>query len=229
MDQLIAQVNDGVIYQGGNIVLQNVNLKLYKGEFTYLIGKTGSGKSSLLQMLFGSLPLVKGRGMVAGMDLSKLSHKNIPLLRRKLGMIFQDFNLLMDRTVEQNLKFVLKATDWRSRKQMKMRIDEVLELVGLNKMHSRKPFELSGGEQQRVAIARSILNKPQLILADEPTGQLDPDTADEILKLIRSLSKHSNTAVLFATHDYRVIKKYPARIMKCENSLLNVEPVYTMA
>ncbi len=203
------------IIQGTQCILQNVNFTLSKGEFAYLIGKTGSGKSSLLKTLYADLPLQKGRGMVAGYDLGKLNRKTIPKLRRKLGIVFQDFNLLSDRSVYENLLFVLKATGWKDTKNIETRISGILSSVELLSKRNSMPHELSGGEQQRVVIARALLNRPELIIADEPTGNLDPDTADEILKLLRELAVQHDSTVLFATHDYRIIENYPARIIRC--------------
>ena len=211
----IAQLQNVDIYQGKNLILNKVNLHLTRGEFVYLIGKTGSGKSSLLKTLYAALPLLHGKGEVAGFDLSKLDRKTIPLLRRKLGIVFQDFNLLSDRTVEENLRFVLGATGWTDRTRMHDRIQAVLEQVDLEGSNHKMPHALSGGEQQRVVIARALLNDPELIIADEPTGNLDPETSDDILLLLRQLSKNSDTAVLFATHDYRILENFPARIIRC--------------
>ncbi|MDX1942305.1 MAG: ATP-binding cassette domain-containing protein [Saprospiraceae bacterium] len=217
MQQFIVQLKDVNIYQQKVLVLQNVNLKIAKGEFAYLIGKTGSGKSSLLKTLYAALPLTEGKGEVAGYDLAKLDRRSIPLLRRKLGIVFQDFNLLIDRTVDQNLRFVMDATGWRDEKSIKRRINEVLEQVSLSDKLYKMPHELSGGEQQRVVIARALLNKPALIVADEPTGNLDPETSDDILLLMRQLASQNNSAVLFATHDYRILEHFPARIIRCLN------------
>ncbi|MEM1123656.1 MAG: ATP-binding cassette domain-containing protein, partial [Bacteroidota bacterium] len=191
-------------------------LKIHRGEFTYLIGKTGSGKSSLLKTLYGALPLQSGKGKVAGFDLTMLNRKTIPFLRRKLGIVFQDFNLLVDRNIQENLAFVLKATGWKDKKARQRRIDEVLEKVALTSKKSKMPYELSGGEQQRIVFARALLNDPDLIVADEPTGNLDPDTSDDILLLLKNLADEQNTAVFFATHDYRILENFPARIVRCQ-------------
>lgn len=215
---LIVRLQDADIQQKNQKVLEKVNLKITRGEFVYLIGKTGSGKSSLLKTLYGALPLDQGKGEVAGFDLGKLNRKNIPHLRRKLGIVFQDFNLLSDRTVKQNLYFVLRATGWKDAPKMEARIAEVLDQVGLNGKENKMPHQLSGGEQQRVVIARALLNSPELIIADEPTGNLDPETSDDILLLLRQLAQRNDTAVIFATHDYRVLEHFPARIIRCLNS-----------
>ena len=210
-------LQDANIYQQNHLVLKGVNLRITKGEFCYLIGKTGSGKSSLLKTIYAALPLKEGKGKVSNFDLRTLDRTTIPHLRRKLGIVFQDFNLLMDRTVEQNLLFVLKATNWNNTDNIKKQIDSVLEKVDLKGMHKKMPHKLSGGERQRVVIARALLNQPELILADEPTGNLDPETADDILLLLRRLSQEQDTAVLFATHDYRILENFPARIIRCHN------------
>ncbi len=206
--------------QNNATVLANINLAIHEGEFTYLIGKTGSGKSSLLKTIYGALPLQIGSGEVAGMDLMTLNRHNIPLLRRKLGIVFQDFSLLTDRTVDQNLQFVLRATNWTDTSAMEQRIQEVLHGVGLLVKRHAMPFELSGGEQQRIVIARALLNRPSLLLADEPTGNLDPETSDDILVLMRNLAREHNTAVLCATHDYRILQNFPARIIRILNGRL---------
>jgi cell division transport system ATP-binding protein len=217
MSNNIVRLQDVNIKQGTQEVLNGVNLRINAGEFTYLIGKTGSGKSSLLKTLYGALPLTHGRGEVAGHDLAKLDRNTIPLLRRKLGIVFQDFNLLNDRSVFDNLQFTLKATGWTKRAEIQARIELVLQQVGLAGQQLKMPHQLSGGEQQRVVIARALLNTPAIILADEPTGNLDPETSDEILLLMRNLSKQNNAAVLFATHDYRILENFPARIIRCLN------------
>ncbi|MEM9884737.1 MAG: ATP-binding cassette domain-containing protein [Bacteroidota bacterium] len=213
----ILKLSNAQIYQADHLILEQVSLTLAKGEFAYLIGKTGSGKSSLLKTLYGALELKQGSAMVAGYDLKTLTRKTIPLLRRKLGIVFQDFNLLSDRSVAANLFFVLKATGWSSKSEMQNRVKAVLADVGLAKQEQKMPHQLSGGEQQRVVIARALLNEPELIIADEPTGNLDPETSDDILLLLRKLSKQKNAAVLFATHDYRILQNFPARILRCHN------------
>ncbi len=217
MSNLIVHLKDVKIFQAKNLVLEKVNLKISKGEFTYLIGKTGSGKSSLLKTLYAALPLAEGEGKVGKFDLKALNRKTIPLLRRQLGIVFQDFNLLSDRNVDENLKFVLKATGWKDAADIQKRITEVLDQVDLRTKARKFPHELSGGEQQRVVIARALLNRPDIILADEPTGNLDPETADDILLLLRKLAQQNDTAVLFATHDYRILENFPARIIRCLN------------
>ena len=203
------------IYQENHLVLHDITLELERGAFVYLIGKTGSGKSSILKTVYGALPLVKGKGTVAGFDLTKIKKRHLYKLRRRLGMVFQDFNLLFDRNMEENLAFVLRATGWKSKALMVRRIDEVLSQVGLKYMKHKMPHELSGGEQQRVAIARALLNDPELLIADEPTGNLDPDTSDDILKLLYNLNQDRKTTILFATHDYRLIEQYPSRVIRC--------------
>jgi len=212
---LIVRLVAAEIKQQEHTVLQSVNFNIAPGEFIYLIGRTGSGKSSLLKTLYAALPLASGKGMVADYDLHLLNRKTIPLLRRQLGMIFQDFNLLEDRSVEKNLDFVLRATNWSGKKKKQERINEVLRMVDLIGKNSSMPHELSGGERQRVAIARALLNNPRLIIADEPTGNLDPETGDDIMLLLRKLASEHNTAVLFATHDYRILENFPARIVRC--------------
>ena len=204
------------IYQGRNLILQDVNINIHKGEFVYLVGKTGTGKSSLLKTLYGDIPLKEGEGSVVGFNLKEMNWKKVPYLRRTLGVIFQDFQLLTDRNVNNNLKFVLKATGWKNEKLMDEKIADVLDKVGLRAKGFKMPFEMSGGEQQRVDIARAMLNSPKLILADEPTGNLDPETSDEIMQLLMNICKDYGTAIIMATHDYMVINKYPARTLKTE-------------
>ena len=212
----IIELVNATIYQRDNIVLSNVTFSIGKGEFVYLIGKTGSGKSSLLKTLYAELPAEDGIVNVAGFNLTDISRKEIPYLRRKLGIVFQDFQLLDDRNVEANLEFVLKATGWYDEEQISNRIDEVLEKVGLKDKRKSMPYNLSGGERQGVAIARALLNNPDVILADEPTGNLDPETTLDVLKMLLRIAD-SGTAVLMATHNYGLIQKYPGRILKCEN------------
>jgi len=211
----IVELRDAVIRQGGRTVLKDVQLEMQRGEFTYLIGKTGSGKSSLLKTLYAALPLETGSGQVAGFDLKKLNRKTIPLLRRKLGIVFQGFNLLEDRNVAENLVFALRASGWTKPAAIEKRLMEVLEKVDLKAKTLSMPHQLSGGEQQRVAIARALLNEPVLVIADEPTGNLDPETSDDILMRLRHLAKDQQTAVLFATHDYRILEHFPGRIIRC--------------
>jgi cell division transport system ATP-binding protein len=208
------------VYQQKHLVLSNVNLHINPGEFVFLIGQTGSGKSSLLKIIYGDLHISNGNGLVAGFDLKKLTEKDIPFLRRKLGIVFQDFQLLTDRSIEQNLEFVMKATGWKDQKLISERILDVLEKVGLRSKIKKMPHELSGGEQQRVVIARALLNDPEIILADEPTGNLDPETSEEIVTLLKQISQ-SGTAVLMASHDYHIIRTFPSRIIKCEAGLVH--------
>jgi len=216
------------VQQDGRPILREVDLKVTQGEFTYLIGKTGSGKSSLLKTLYAALPLEIGSGQVAGFDLKKLNRKTIPRLRRKLGIIFQDFNLLEDRNVAENLTFALRASGWRDPAAIQRRMMEVLEKVDLKQKTLSMPHQLSGGEQQRVAIARALLNDPVLIIADEPTGNLDPETSDDILMRLRRLAKEQDSAVLFATHDYRILEHFPGRIIRCIDGKLIEEQEITL-
>lgn len=204
------------IYQRNTRVLADVNLQITQGDFVYLIGKTGTGKSSLLRTLYADIPVVSGQARVAGYDLADLKKKDIPFLRRKLGVVFQDFQLLTDRSVYENLSFVLKATDWKDKEEIDQRIQKVLDMVGMGSKAYKMPFQLSGGEQQRLAIARALLNDPEVILADEPTGNLDPDTSEEIMKLLVDISK-GGCAILVATHDFLMITKYPSHLLVCEN------------
>ncbi|WP_295768517.1 ATP-binding cassette domain-containing protein [uncultured Mucilaginibacter sp.] len=204
------------IFQQKHLVLSDVNLHIDKGDFVWLIGLTGSGKSSLLKVIYGDLNITNGEGHAGGYDLRKLASRDVPYLRRKLGIVFQDFQLLTDRTIEQNLQFVMKATGWKDKNLIAERIRDVLEKVGLRSKIKKMPHELSGGEQQRVVIARALLNDPEIILADEPTGNLDPDTSEEIVMLLKQISL-SGTAVVCATHDYHIIRQFPSRIVKCES------------
>jgi len=218
MDTKIELLN-ATIAQPDNIIMSNVNLEIKSGELVYLIGRTGSGKSSLLKTLYAELPLAKGTGTVAGFQLEKMRTKQVPFLRRKLGIVFQDFQLLIDRNVNENLRFVLKATGWKNKLEIDKRIQEVLEKVGLAQKGYKMPNELSGGEQQRVVIARALLNNPEIILADEPTGNLDPDTSRGIMQILTKISA-TGRAVVIATHDYPIIKEFPGRVIKCDDSRL---------
>lgn len=208
------------IYQQKHLVLSHTNLDIAMGEFLYLIGQSGSGKSSLLKIIYGDLYIANGEGMVAGFDLKKLHSNDVPFLRRKLGIVFQDFHLLNDRTVEKNLEFALRATGWKDKSLIQNRMLDVLEKVGLRSKLNKMPHELSGGEQQRVVIARALLNNPEIILADEPTGNLDPATSEEIVLLLRDIAS-AGTSVLMATHDYQIIKNLPARIIKTADGALH--------
>lgn len=219
MANAILSFTKAQIKQGDKPVLSDVNLKVHSGEFVFLIGKTGSGKSSLIKTLYGDLNLDRGEGQIVGYNLVSLKEKQIPQLRRKLGVVFQDFKLLSDRNIFDNLNFVLKATGWKNTQKIKDRIKEVLTLVGVDASLQKFPFELSGGEQQRVAIARALLNEPELIIADEPTGNLDPETSKEIMTLFKKLHSQGMT-LLMATHDYNMIVKFPGRIFRCEEGQL---------
>jgi len=216
---VIIELTNCTIWQQDHLVLSNVNLNVGKGEFIYLVGSVGSGKSSLIKTLNAQIPLRNGAGLVAGYNLSKLKKKEIPYLRRKIGIVFQDFQLLIDRTVNENLEFVLKATGWKNKKETDARIGEVLEKVGLGLKGYKMPHQLSGGEQQRVVIGRALLNDPDIILADEPTGNLDPETSEGIIRLLQDISK-TGRAVVVATHNYTLLKKFTARTIKCEDGKL---------
>lgn len=223
----ILLLENATIQHDKSIILQQVNVEINGGEFAYLIGKTGSGKSSLMKTFYGELPLKSGTGIVAGFDLKKLNWKTVPHLRRNIGIVFQHFQLLNDRNIQENLRFVLKATGWTDAKKIENKIEEVLAEVGLAGKGYRMPYELSGGEQQRVDIARAILNNPKLILADEPTGNLDPETTYSIMQLLFTICKEHNTAFLMATHDYAIIEKFPGRILKVmDGSLKELSSIY---
>lgn len=215
----IIEIKDGTIFQDDNLILSNVNLEVNKGEFIYLIGKVGSGKSSLIKTITAEVPLKNGEGRISEFDLRKLKRKQIPFLRRKIGIVFQDFQLLIDRSVYDNLLFVLKSTGWKDKEEIKQRISDVLEKVGLKYKDFKYPHQLSGGEQQRVVIARALLNDPEIILADEPTGNLDPETSEEIMKILHDIAG-TGRAVIMATHNYNLLKKYPARTLKCDKGRL---------
>jgi cell division transport system ATP-binding protein len=216
MAEVIVQLSHANIYQGQNLILQDVNTTVSKGEFVYLVGKTGTGKSSLLKTLYGDIPLHDGEGEVVGFNLRNMDWKKVPYMRRNLGVVFQDFQLLTDRTVYENLKFVLRATGWKDDKLMNDKINDVLDKVGIRSKGFKMPFEMSGGEQQRVDIARAMLNSPKLILADEPTGNLDPETSDETMQLLFQIGRDYGTSIIMATHDYIVINKFPARMLRTE-------------
>jgi len=213
----VVRVQEATIFQDHNSVLNNISFEIAKGEFVFLVGRTGSGKSSLLKTLYGDLPLRLGDTQVAGFNIRDIKPREVPLLRRKIGIIFQDFQLFPDRTVGDNLNFVMRATGWKEGARMKSRLAEVLMQVGLGSVEKKMPHQLSGGEQQRVVIARALINEPLILIADEPTGNLDPSVSSGILKLFQQINK-SGTAVLMATHSYGLIKKFPARVIKCENT-----------
>jgi cell division transport system ATP-binding protein len=215
-EENIIELKDADIFQRDHMVLSNISLEIKTGEFVYLIGKVGTGKSSLIKTLNAELPLEKGEGKVAGFDLAEIKSREIPFLRRKLGVVFQDFRLLSDRNVYDNLTFVLKATDWKDETEIAIRVDEVLALVGMTQKSKSMPHQLSGGEQQRVTIARAILNNPEIILADEPTGNLDPQTSIELMQIFKDLNDQGKTVVI-ATHDYPLIRKFPARIITVDD------------
>lgn len=212
----IFSIKNGEIYQKDKLILKDVNIHLEKGEFVYLIGRTGTGKSSILKTLYGDLPLQMGEGQVAGFNLKELKRKDIPFLRRKLGVVFQDFQLLTDRTIMENLKFVMRSTGWKNKADIQKRGLEVLSLVGLDHIENKMPHQLSGGEQQRVSIARALINKPEFILADEPTGNLDPETSKEIMAVLMAIAKEG-TSVLMATHDLSIMEQFPSRTMQVKD------------
>ncbi|UII75024.1 ATP-binding cassette domain-containing protein [Flagellimonas sp. HMM57] len=217
MSETILKLQDVAVFQNENLILNNISLEVKKGEFVYIIGKTGSGKSSFMKTLYADLPLKQGSGSVVDFDLEKLQEKEIPFLRRKLGIVFQDFKLLSDRNINNNLRFVLKATGWTDASKMDNKIEEVLDKVGMKTKGFKFPHELSGGEQQRIAIARALLNDPELILADEPTGNLDPQTSVEVMKVLQDINQNGRT-IIMATHDYALILKYPHKTLKCDGS-----------
>lgn len=220
MSEIVVQIEHANIYQSGSLILQDVNLNVQKGEFVYLVGKTGTGKSSLLKTLYGELTLTEGVGHVVGFNLKEMDWKKLPFLRRNLGVVFQDFQLLSDRNVNENLSFVLKATGWQDEQLIQQKIDDVLNKVGLQNKGFKMTYEMSGGEQQRVDIARAMLNAPKMILADEPTGSLDPETSDEIMHLLFQIAKEDGTAIIMATHDYMVVNKFPSRTLTTEGGRL---------
>ena len=219
MSETVLSLKNVTIYQENKVILSQINLEVKEGEFLYIIGKTGTGKSSFMKTLYGDLPLTVGSGNIVGYDLLNLKEDDIPFLRRKIGIVFQDFQLLPDRSVNENMLFVLKATGWTDRTEMQVKIDDVLQRVGMIGLTNKMPHQLSGGEQQRVAIARALLNDPELILADEPTGNLDPQTSAEILGVLKKINENGKT-VIMATHDYAVIMKFPAKTLKCEDSTI---------
>jgi len=218
----VLSLSNADIFQGGKIVLADVSFDIHKGDFVFLIGRTGSGKSSLLKTLYADLWLQAGKGLVAGYNLEKLKPRDVPFLRRKIGIVFQDFQLFMDRNVEENLRFVLRATGWSDATKIRNRIADVLMQVGLGTIQKKMPHQLSGGEQQRIVIARAMLNEPMILLADEPTGNLDPLVGEQIMQVFQTIN-NAGTAVLMATHNYDFLKKYPARILKCADGRVTEE------
>lgn len=219
MSQTVLSLKNVTIYQESKVILSQINLDVKEGEFLYIIGKTGTGKSSFMKTLYGDLPLTEGSGNIVGYDLVNLKENDIPFLRRKIGIVFQDFQLLLDRTVNENMLFVLKATGWTDKQAMQEKIDDVLERVGLKGIANKMPHQLSGGEQQRVAIARALLNDPELILADEPTGNLDPQTSAEVLGVLKKINENGKT-IIMATHDYALLMKFPSKTLKCEDNTI---------
>ena len=219
MSETVLSLKNVTIYQENRVILSQINLEVKEGEFLYIIGKTGTGKSSFMKTLYGDLPLTEGSGNIVGYDLLNLKENDIPFLRRKIGIVFQDFQLLPDRNVNENMLFVLKATGWTDKTAMQDKIDDVLQRVGMAGLTNKMPHQLSGGEQQRVAIARALLNDPELILADEPTGNLDPQTSAEVLGVLKKINENGKT-VIMATHDYAVIMKFPAKTLKCEDNTI---------
>jgi cell division transport system ATP-binding protein len=219
MSQIVLALKDVTIYQENKVILSRVNIEVNHGEFLYIIGKTGSGKSSFMKTLYGDLPLTEGEGHIVEYDLATLEEKDIPFLRRKIGIVFQDFKLLPDRTINANMLFVLKATGWTDTIEMQNKIDEVLDKVGMKGFANQMPHQLSGGEQQRVAIARALLNDPELILADEPTGNLDPQTSVEVLEVLKNINALGKT-IIMATHDYALLMKFPSKTLKCEDGAI---------
>lgn len=219
MSQPVLSLKNVTVYQDHNAVLTDVNLEVNRGEFIYIIGKTGSGKSSFMKTLYGDLKLKQGEGTFVEYDLAKLKERNIPYLRRKIGIVFQDFKLLPDRNVFDNLLFVLKATGWKEKREMELKINEVLDKVGMKNAVHKMPHQISGGEQQRVAVARALLNDPEVILADEPTGNLDPQTSVEVMQLLREINQNGKT-IIMATHDYALLMKFPSKTLKCDSGTI---------
>jgi cell division transport system ATP-binding protein len=219
MSETILSLNNVTIYQSNKVVLSNINLDVKKGEFIYIIGKTGTGKSSFMKTLYADLPLTEGEGTIVDYDLKTLKENDIPYLRRKIGVVFQDFQLLSDRNINENLLFVLRATGWKDKKEMQEKIDSVLQSVGMQSFSHKMPHQLSGGEQQRIAIARALLNDPELILADEPTGNLDPQTSVEVMSVLKEINEKGKT-IIMATHDYALIMKFPTKTLKCEDNTI---------
>jgi len=219
MSQTVLSLRNVTIYQEKKVILSDVNLEVNHGEFIYIIGKTGSGKSSFMKTLYADLPLEEGQASIVDFDLATLKENNIPFLRRKIGIVFQDFKLLPDRNVNENMLFVLKATGWKDESEMQEKIDEVLDKVDMRSLSKKMPHQLSGGEQQRVAIARALLNDPELILADEPTGNLDPQTSVEVLGVLKKINENGKT-IIMATHDYALLLKFPSKTLKCEGGTI---------